>query len=126
MLSLRQATLLFTFSTLKTVDDHCGYSLPFDPFQFFFSNNADYHDIHHQAIGIKKNFSQPFFIHWDVIMGTRMTRKDVEKKLKKARENGVSKENGVRHANGNGVHANGNGQYRNGAANGDLHKEKVE
>ena len=59
-------------------------------------------------------------------MGTRMTRKDVEKKLKKARENGVSKENGVQHANGNGVHANGNGQYRNGAANGDLHKEKVE
>jgi len=47
-MSTRQATLLFTFSTFKTVDDHCGYNLPFDPLQFF-GNNADYHDIHHQA-----------------------------------------------------------------------------
>ena len=47
-MSTRQATLLFIFSTLKTVDDHCGYNLPFDPLQLF-GNNADYHDIHHQA-----------------------------------------------------------------------------
>jgi len=76
-MSTRQDVLLFTFATLKTVDDHCGYSLPFDPFQCLFGNNADYHDIHHQAIGIKKNFAQPFFIHWDTIMGTRMTRTDI-------------------------------------------------
>lgn len=99
-LTMRQTILLFSFSSAKTVDDHCGYSLPFDPLQFFFSNNADYHDIHHQTIGIKKNFAQPFFIHWDIIMGTRMTRKEVEAKLKKA------KENGDHHTNGNGV-ANG-------------------
>lgn len=117
-LTIRQATLLFSFSSLKTVDDHCGYSLPFDPLQYFFSNNADYHDIHHQAIGIKKNFAQPFFIHWDVIMGTRMTRQEVQAKLKKANVNGIKHENGDSHVNGNGV-ANGNGVT-------DSDKEKVE
>ncbi|KAG6850551.1 hypothetical protein H0H93_011750 [Arthromyces matolae] len=76
-MSLRQATLLFIFSTFKTVDDHCGYNLPFDPLQLISGNNADYHDIHHQ----------PFFIHWDVICGTRMTRRDVEtRKAKQARK----------------------------------------
>ncbi|KAH9852101.1 sphingosine hydroxylase [Lenzites betulinus] len=77
-LSTREAMLLFVVSTLKTVDDHCGYKLPWDPLQLISSNNADYHDIHHQVIGIKSNFSQPFFIHWDSILGTRMTRKDIE------------------------------------------------
>jgi len=85
-MSVRQATLLFTIATFKTVDDHCGYSLPFDPLQWFTSNNSDYHDIHHQVIGIKSNFSQPFFVHWDVLLGTRMTRQDIEarKQLKAA------------------------------------------
>jgi hypothetical protein len=68
-------------------------------------------------------------------MGTRMTRKDVEDKLRKSRANGVPKENGVHQTNGNGLHANGNGDYINGnghlangsgVANRDLHKEKVE
>ncbi|KAF9512683.1 hypothetical protein BS47DRAFT_1330171 [Hydnum rufescens UP504] len=70
-MSMRQAILLFTIATLKTVDDHCGYSLPFDPFQILFPNKAAYHDIHHRIWGIKYNFSQPFFIHWDVILNTR-------------------------------------------------------
>lgn len=112
-LSLRQATVLFTFATLKTVDDHCGYSLPFDPLQILFSNNADYHDIHHLTIGIKNNFAQPFFIHWDIILGTRMTRQEVEAKQRKAKAN--------RMANGNGVHANGNG-----AAQDNQYKKKTE
>lgn len=43
----------FTGSTIKTVDDHCGYALPFDPLQQITSNNAGYHDIHHQSWGIK-------------------------------------------------------------------------
>jgi sphinganine C4-monooxygenase len=81
-MSTRQAMLLFTFSTLKTVDDHCGYSLPWDPLQWFTGNNADYHDIHHQAIGIKSNFAQPFFVHWDTFLGTRMTREDIERRRK--------------------------------------------
>jgi sphinganine C4-monooxygenase len=81
-MTIRQAMLLFTFSSLKTVDDHCGYSLPWDPLQWLTGNNADYHDIHHQAIGIKSNFSQPFFVHWDALLGTRMTRKDIERHRK--------------------------------------------
>ena len=48
-LSTREAMLLFVVSTLKTVDDHCGYRLPWDPLQLFSPNNADYHDIHHQV-----------------------------------------------------------------------------
>ncbi|KIJ20767.1 hypothetical protein PAXINDRAFT_106468 [Paxillus involutus ATCC 200175] len=84
-LSVRQTMFLFAFSTMKTVDDHCGYSLPFDPFQMFSGNNANYHDIHHQTIGIKSNFSQPFFIHWDAILGTRMTRKDIEERKRKVK-----------------------------------------
>ena len=51
-MSTRQAMLLFIFSTLKTVDDHCGYSLPWDPLQWLTGNNADYHDIHHQVCDI--------------------------------------------------------------------------
>jgi sphinganine C4-monooxygenase len=84
-LSIRQAMLFFVLSTCKTVDDHCGYSLPFDPFQRLSGNTADYHDIHHQAIGIKSNFSQPWFVHWDVILGTRMTRQDIEERRAKSK-----------------------------------------
>ncbi|TPX37996.1 hypothetical protein SmJEL517_g00425 [Synchytrium microbalum] len=64
------STIFFTLATLKTVDDHCGYALPWDPLQRFFSNNAKYHDIHHFGKGIKYNFSQPFFINWDKWCGT--------------------------------------------------------
>jgi len=81
-MTTRQTSFFFTFSTFKTVDDHCGYVFPLDPFQLMSGNNADYHDIHHQAVGIKANFSQPFFVHWDALLGTRLTRKDIE--LRKA------------------------------------------
>ncbi|OZJ04064.1 hypothetical protein BZG36_04656 [Bifiguratus adelaidae] len=64
------AMLFFAFSTLKTVDDHCGYTFPWDPLQFLFPNNVAYHDIHHQPFGIKKNYSQPFFTWWDSVLGT--------------------------------------------------------
>lgn len=74
-LSLREAMFFFVFATMKTgnvtqfnlvlifilVDDHCGWDFPWDPFQFLFSNNSVYHDVHHQQYGIKANFSQPFF-----------------------------------------------------------------
>ncbi|KAK7056174.1 Sphingolipid C4-hydroxylase sur2 [Paramarasmius palmivorus] len=82
-MTTRQALVLFTLSTLKTVDDHCGYRFPWDPFQIISGNNADYHDIHHQVIGIKSNFAQPFFIHWDVLLGTRMTREELEGRKRK-------------------------------------------
>lgn len=48
-MSIREAMLLFVVSSLKTVDDHCGYCLPWDPLQMFSGNTADYHDIHHQV-----------------------------------------------------------------------------
>ncbi|KAI9613192.1 hypothetical protein KEM48_003911 [Puccinia striiformis f. sp. tritici PST-130] len=76
---IHSATLLFGISTAKTVDDHCGLALPYDPFNIsLVSNNAAYHDIHHQQFGIKKNFSQPYFVHWDVLMGTRMSTADAQ------------------------------------------------
>ncbi|XBW35711.1 hypothetical protein QEN19_001281 [Hanseniaspora menglaensis] len=69
-LSPKEQVLLYTLATLKTVDDHCGYSLPFDLFQIVFPNNSVYHDIHHQNWGVKTNFAQPFFIAWDTFCGT--------------------------------------------------------
>ncbi|ODV84407.1 hypothetical protein CANARDRAFT_29259 [[Candida] arabinofermentans NRRL YB-2248] len=69
-LSPRESIFLFSFSTMKTVDDHCGYSFPFDLFQIVFPNNSIYHDIHHQHFGIKSNFSQPFFTFWDQLFKT--------------------------------------------------------
>ncbi|THH19230.1 hypothetical protein EW146_g1889 [Bondarzewia mesenterica] len=85
-MTVRQAAFFFVFSTCKTVDDHCGYSLPFDPLQWLSGNNADYHDIHHQVVGIKSNFSQPFFVHWDVLLGTRLTRKEIELRREKTQK----------------------------------------
>ncbi|PWW80143.1 hypothetical protein C7212DRAFT_340690 [Tuber magnatum] len=85
-LKIRGAMTFFTFSTMKTVDDHCGYALPFDPLQYFFWNNAGYHDVHHQGWGIKTNFSQPFFICWDRWLGTQWTGGDVSARYAASRE----------------------------------------
>lgn len=82
-LTPREQIVLYTFSTLKTVDDHCGYALPFDPFQKLFPNNSIYHDIHHQQFGIKTNFSQPFFTFWDVLNNTRYHELDSYKEKQK-------------------------------------------
>lgn len=106
-LSVRQSMFFFTFSTAKGIHDHCGYSFPFDPFNYLTANNVGYHDIHHQVrgstrrvldhkliyvsvhvqtIGMKSNFSQPFFTHWDAILGTRMTKQDVEERKYKNKD----------------------------------------
>lgn len=85
-MSIRQSMWFFTGSTIKTVDDHCGYAFPFDPLQFITSNNASYHDIHHQSWGIKTNFSQPFFTFWDRYLGTMWTGGDVTTKYERARK----------------------------------------
>lgn len=87
MMTAKQGVFFFSLSTIKTVDDHCGYALPWDPLQHISSNNASYHDIHHQTWGIKTNFSQPFYTFWDKFLGTeykgnRMNRLQ-EAKLKK-------------------------------------------
>ncbi|KAK7722739.1 Sphingolipid C4-hydroxylase sur2 [Botryosphaeria dothidea] len=85
-MTIRQSMWFFTGSTIKTVDDHCGYAFPFDPLQFITSNNASYHDIHHQSWGIKTNFSQPFFTFWDRFLGTMWTGGDVTHKYERARK----------------------------------------
>jgi sphinganine C4-monooxygenase len=85
-MTTRQAMWFFTISTIKTVDDHCGYEFPWDPLQHFTSNNAAYHDIHHQSWGIKTNFSQPFFIFWDRLLDTQW-KGDATQRYERAREN---------------------------------------
>ena len=86
-MTVRQGMWFFTCSTIKTVDDHCGYAFPWDPIQHVTSNNAAYHDVHHQSWGIKTNFSQPFFTFWDRVLGT-MWRGDAS--LKYARDKAMA------------------------------------
>lgn len=91
MLSPRMGLVFWTFGVLKTVDDHCGYALPWDPLQRLSSNNAAYHDIHHQSWGIKTNFSQPFFTVWDRWLGT-MWKGDAKLKYEQTRAAAARKE----------------------------------
>jgi len=83
-MSARQGMVYFVLSSIKTVDDHCGYALPWDPLQHLSGNNAAYHDIHHQSWGIKTNFSQPFFTFWDRVLGT-MWSGDTSEKYERSR-----------------------------------------
>jgi sphinganine C4-monooxygenase len=71
-MSPRTSIFFFSFATIKTVDDHCGLWLPGNLFHMVFKNNSAYHDVHHQLYGSKYNFSQPFFVVWDRILGTHM------------------------------------------------------
>lgn len=98
MMSPRMGIFFYVFSSIKTVDDHCGYALPLDPLQHITSNNAAYHDIHHQSWGIKTNFSQPFFTVWDRWLGT-MWKGDTSLKYERTRENAKLK-NGKKTATG--------------------------
>jgi len=84
-MTIRQGMWFFTCSTIKTVDDHCGYAFPWDPLQHVTSNNAAYHDVHHQSWGIKTNFSQPFFTFWDRFLGTVWSGGDVSARYERSR-----------------------------------------
>lgn len=84
-LSIRQATIFFTLTTIKTIDDHSGYSFPWDPLQHLTPNNNDFHDIHHQSWGIKHNFSQPFLIVWDHFLGTAWDGGDTTERYARSR-----------------------------------------
>ncbi|KAK5116440.1 hypothetical protein LTR62_007988 [Meristemomyces frigidus] len=84
-MTVRQSIWFFTCSTIKTVDDHCGYSFPWDPLQHLTGNNAGYHDVHHQSWGIKTNFSQPFFTFWDGLLGTKWVGGDVSARYQRSR-----------------------------------------
>ncbi|SJX61560.1 related to SUR2-sphingosine hydroxylase [Sporisorium reilianum f. sp. reilianum] len=87
LMTVRQSILLFTFSTVKTVADHGGYAFPWylDPLHLVFPNCAEYHDVHHQMTGLRYNYSQPFFVHFDVLFGTRISA-DKFQKMKKLAE----------------------------------------
>ncbi|KAK6539834.1 hypothetical protein TWF694_008680 [Orbilia ellipsospora] len=85
-MSMKGSVFFFGFSAMKTVDDHCGYKLPFDPLQLLFSNNAEYHDIHHQGWGVKHNFSQPFLICWDRWLGTIYSGGDAAERNQRTKE----------------------------------------
>ncbi|XP_022775788.1 sphinganine C4-monooxygenase 1-like [Durio zibethinus] len=71
-MSPRTSTFFVCLATIKAVDDHSGMLLPGNPFHIFFWNNSAFHDTHHQLCGGKYNFSTPFFVMWDRIMGTYM------------------------------------------------------
>ncbi|XP_022775792.1 sphinganine C4-monooxygenase 2-like [Durio zibethinus] len=70
-MSPRTAIFFYCFATIKNVDDHCGVLLPGNPMQLL-KNSTAFHDFHHQHCGGKYNFSQPFFVFWDKILGTYM------------------------------------------------------
>ena len=84
-MTVRQGMWFFTSLCIKTVDDHCGYAFPWDPWQHLSANNAAYHDIHHQSWGIKTNFSQPCFAFWDRLLGTVWTGGDVSARYERDR-----------------------------------------
>ncbi|KAH0970344.1 hypothetical protein GBA52_022500 [Prunus armeniaca] len=69
-MSTRASIFFFSFATIKAVDDHSGLWIPWNPFHVFFRNNSGYHALHHQPHGTKYNFSQPFFVFWDIILAT--------------------------------------------------------
>jgi sphinganine C4-monooxygenase len=93
-MSPRLGMLFFVGSVMKTVDDHCGYALPWDPLQHITGNNAAYHDIHHQSWGIKHNFSQPFFTFWDRFLDTKYLG-DTKLKYDRTRQLAEAKEAAV-------------------------------
>ena len=69
-LRAEESILLATIASAKTVQDHAGYMLPFDPF-ILFPNNAEYHRHHHMQEGVHPvAFQQPFYTFWDWALGT--------------------------------------------------------
>lgn len=79
------------FRLLETVDAHCGYSFPWNPFTFLpFCNNVDRHDFHHSHnTGCYGSFG-----FWDWLCGTDKTFNDfvAEKNKKSALEGAKKKE----------------------------------
>ncbi|KAH7665656.1 Sphingolipid hydroxylase protein [Dioscorea alata] len=70
-MTVRTSIYFYSFTVLKNMDLHCGLYFPWiNPLQAFFPNNSAFHDSHHQLQGQKCNFSQPFFVSWDKILGT--------------------------------------------------------
>lgn len=64
------AMLFWSLSYMKTVSDHSSLKFPFNPFNLPGLNNAEYHDVHHNPRGFTLNYSQPYFTHWDQLLGS--------------------------------------------------------
>lgn len=97
------ATAFFCFATVKTVTDHCGYDWPVNPLAPLFANNARYHDVHHDPRGFRKNYSQPFFTHWDWVLGTRMDPEELARMDREKEARRRAKEEEVKGAEGKGA-----------------------
>ena len=69
-MSPRASIFFFSLCTVKVIDNHCGLSLLPNWDRLSFWNSAAYHDVHHQRGGGRVNFSQPFFVVWDRLLGT--------------------------------------------------------
>ncbi|KAK4118949.1 hypothetical protein N657DRAFT_627638 [Parathielavia appendiculata] len=57
----------FSLVTIKTVEDHAPYELPWSPFVMFArwtGAGVVYHNVHHQSWGLKTNF-EIYFTWWD-------------------------------------------------------------
>jgi len=69
-------SVFLCLSTAKTVSDHSGLDLPYDPFMVLFRNNSQYHELHH-SVGKgrgKMHLSQPWFTVWDQFYESRRQR----------------------------------------------------
>ncbi|MCJ1262029.1 hypothetical protein MMC22_001898 [Lobaria immixta] len=84
-LTTRQALWFINLSVMKSIDDHCGYSLPWNPFQWINEQTAAYHDIHHQNWGMKTNFAQVYSTFWDHALGTVWTGDNLTKRYEQGR-----------------------------------------
>lgn len=98
-ISCRAAVAFFTFASVKTVLDHSGYRFPVNPVHGLFPNNAAYHDVHHDPRGFRKNYSQPFFTHWDWVLGTYLDPSEL-KPLRSAAEAAASDKAAIASATG--------------------------
>eukprot|EP00877_Chromochloris_zofingiensis_P004654 jgi/Chrzof1/1418/Cz10g07090.t1 len=81
-ISCKTSVVFFTFATVKTVLDHSGYRFPVNLLHDVFPNSASYHDVHHDLRGFRKNYSQPFFSHWDRLLGTYMDPQELQQSSK--------------------------------------------
>ncbi|KAK4450477.1 hypothetical protein QBC34DRAFT_424629 [Podospora aff. communis PSN243] len=111
--------VFFSLVTMKTVEDHAPFELPWSPFVIFAQwtgAGVVYHNIHHQTWGLKSNY-QVYFTYWDRWMNTtykgtrtlndKAQTSSAESYPKSFRENGVAKNGhaGTGHAgNGHMVH----------------------
>ena len=58
-LSIYQGMWLYGYISVKTVTDHCGYVLPYNPIRIIKGKDAYFHDLHHQSWALKVKHDLP-------------------------------------------------------------------